>query len=116
MLVSRDWSGKTLADHKADARAWVRALLGVSTGHEHADPATVEPGTPAPVAWELARRDDPDMQPLQHRLLRAISQRIQQRAELRAARERAGPGPPGDVSATAVDHSSRKEAPQWRDS
>jgi hypothetical protein len=73
VLVSRQWSGKTLADHKADTRAWVRALLGISDSHEQADPVTGRPGTPAPVAWEMARPDDPDVMPLQHRLLREIS-------------------------------------------
>jgi hypothetical protein len=111
VLVSRDWSGKTLADHRADAKAWVRALLGVSTDHEHVDQADAEPGQPAPVAWELARHDDPDLQPLEHRLLRAISQRIQWRTELNTARERAGLGPPPDVSATVADDPNRKEAP-----
>ena len=47
------------------------------------------PATPAPVAWEMARPDDPDLPPLEHRLLRAISTRIQRRRELDAARERA---------------------------
>jgi hypothetical protein len=100
VLISRDWSGKTLADHKADARAWVRALLGISDGHDQIPIVTAQPGEPTPVAWELAKPSDPDLPPLQHRLLRTISTRIQQRAELRAARERAGPG--GDVSATAT--------------
>jgi hypothetical protein len=100
VLVSRDWSGKTLADHRADARAWVRALLGVSTDQETPPAVDAEPGSPAPVAWELARPDDPDVPELEHRLLRAISQRIQWRAQLAAARERAGTGPPTDVSAT----------------
>jgi len=110
VLVSRDWSGKTLADHRADARAWVRALLGISHGHDQAPTGAVDPGTPSPVAWEYARPGDPDMPPLQHRLLRAISQRIQWRAELDAARERAGTGPPGNVSATAPGDPTRKEA------
>ncbi len=101
VLVSRDWSGKTLADHRADARAWVRALLGVSDGHDQVPAVAAEPGTPVPVTWEFARPTDPDMQPLQHRLLRAISQRIQWRAQLQAARERAT-GPPGNVSATST--------------
>ena len=108
VLVSRDWSGKTLADHRADARAWVRALLGISDGHDQVPAVAIEPGTPAPVAWELARPDDPDMQPLEHRLLRAVSQRIQWRDQLRAARERAT-GPPADVSATDDDHGSHGE-------
>jgi hypothetical protein len=107
--VSRHWSGKTLADHRADARAWVNALLGVSTDHEHAAPVDAEPGQPAPVAWELARHNDPDLKPLEHRLLRAISQRIQWRAELNAARERTGAGPPANVSATDPPVRTRPE-------
>ncbi|MGH8883042.1 MAG: replication initiator, partial [Stackebrandtia sp.] len=30
ILISREWSGKTLLDHRADARTWVRALLGIT--------------------------------------------------------------------------------------
>jgi hypothetical protein len=104
ILVSRDWSGKTLADHRADARAWVRALLGVSTGHVEADAVDPQPGEPVAAAWELARRDDPDLQPLAHRLLRAISERIQWRAQLNAARERAAAGPPLGISGTGKEN------------
>ncbi|MEV6810714.1 replication initiator [Micromonospora sp. NPDC051296] len=87
ILVSRDWSGKTLADHRADARAWVRNLLGVSTGSDDADP--VDQDAPPAYAWELAHPDDADVPPLQHRLLRALSQRAQWKAALLAARDRA---------------------------
>ncbi len=79
VLVSRQWSGKTLADHKYDTRAWVRALLGITDDDE---------GDGSRFAWEMARNDDPDVPPLQHRLLRSISARIQQRAEVQAARDR----------------------------
>ena len=47
MLVSRDWSGKTLADHRADAHAWVKALLGISTSADDAPPVDHQPATPA---------------------------------------------------------------------
>ncbi|MFG3557412.1 replication initiator [Micromonospora sp. NPDC047557] len=97
ILVSRDWSGKTLADHRADARAWVRNLLGITTGADDSDPAG--PDQPAAYAWEMARPDDPDMPPLQHRLLRALSQRAQWKAALLAARDRAATAAP-----TTVDH------------
>jgi hypothetical protein len=98
VLVSRDWSGKTLADHRADARAWVRALLGVTVDSQTADPSEIQTGTggagePTPTAWELARPDDPDLQPLEHRLLRAISQRIQWRAELNRSTRPGDPTP-----------------------
>ncbi|MBI3686670.1 MAG: replication initiation protein [Actinobacteria bacterium] len=121
VLVSRDWSGKTLADHRADATAWVRALLGVTTGTDDAPTPAAAGTTPpdptgptprVPFAWELARRDDPDLPPLEHRLLRAISTRIQHRAQLHAAR-RAGADPPPDVSATPTDPHPRTESPPW---
>ncbi|WP_433610339.1 replication initiator [Dactylosporangium sp. CA-139114] len=88
VLVSRQWSGKTLADHKADTRAWVRAILGISEAHDQVPVVDGQPGKPAPFAWEMARNDDPDVPPLQHRLMRSISARIQQRAQLRAAMDR----------------------------
>ena len=80
----RDWSGKTLADHRYDACAWVKALLGVSDGDHPTDAES-----PTPVAWELARPNDPDLPPMRHRLLRALAQRIQWRNALNAAKDRA---------------------------
>jgi hypothetical protein len=65
------------------------------------------------VVWEMARQDGPDVAPLAHRILAAISARSQQRVQLNAARERAAARPPGDVSATGPDDPTRKEAPQW---
>jgi hypothetical protein len=97
VLVSRDWSGKTLADHRADAHAWVKALLDISDTADTAPTVNAEHAGPAPVAWEMARHDDPDLPPLEHRLLRTISQRIQRRTELHAARQRASGDPPRDV-------------------
>jgi hypothetical protein len=104
VLISRQWSGKTLTDHRADNRAWVRALLGLTsdTGDDQ------EPSS-ARYAWELARRDDPDLPPLGHRLLRAISQRIQQRAQLDAARGQANAPPAAKPPATLVTQASNKE-------
>ncbi|MFF0658484.1 replication initiator [Micromonospora tulbaghiae] len=100
ILVSRDWSGKTLADHRADARAWVRNLLGITTGATDAD--AVDQDAPPAYAWELARPDDPDLPPLQHRLLKALSQRAQWKAALLAARDRAATtDPTTDRPATA---------------
>ncbi|MFC0526586.1 replication initiator [Phytohabitans kaempferiae] len=102
ILVSRDWSGKTLADHKYDTRAWVRALLGVTTDLACADAA--DQTQDRRHAWELARPDDPDVPPLAHRLLRSISERARWRAQLLAAKDRAAQGPP-DLSATG-NHSA----------
>jgi hypothetical protein len=104
ILVSRDWTGKTLADHKYDQLAWVRNVLrqGLMTttlgGQDQGDEAKPLL-TPDPLVWERARPDDPDVPDLARRLLRLISTRIQQRELLAAARVA---DPPGDVSATGV--------------
>ncbi|WP_422773121.1 replication initiator [Plantactinospora sp. WMMC1484] len=102
ILISRDWSGKTLADHKHDARAWVRALLGVTTDLASVDDAQGEAAEPIRHAWELARPDDADVPPLAHRLMRSISERARWRSELLAAKDRAAQGATVDLSAT--DH------------
>lgn len=87
VLISRDWSGKTLADHKADAREWVRALLGVTVDLDSASRSETDPASR--YAWELARPDDPDVTPMAHRLLRAISERARWRRQLETAKAQA---------------------------
>jgi hypothetical protein len=108
ILVSRNWSGKTLADHRYDQLAWVRQTLrvGLAEKGENGDEdqavaveAAREGGAPAPIVWEMARPDDRDVPNLARRLLQSISTRIQHRERLRAAQARAG-APPGNVSAT----------------
>ncbi|WP_435823469.1 replication initiator [Micromonospora echinofusca] len=102
ILISRDWSGKTLADHKHDARAWVRALLGATTDSGATGQLVDDQGATAERvrhAWELARSDDPDVGPLSHRLMRSISERARWRSELLAAKDRAAQGS-SDLSAT----------------
>jgi hypothetical protein len=77
VLVSRKWSGKTLADHKADRKAWVLARLaeaGIPV-HDPADPS-------APCVWERAGPGDPDVKPIEHRLLLLIDERVQRRRQL----------------------------------
>jgi hypothetical protein len=101
ILISRDWSGKTLADHQADARAWVRALLGITVDLTTVEQTGDTGEAASRFAWELARPYDPDIPPLAHRLLRAISERARWRSELLAARDRAAQRDGGDVSATA---------------
>ncbi|MFD3685742.1 replication initiator [Nocardiopsis sp. NPDC058631] len=98
VLVSRKWSGKTLADHKADRLTWVLNTLGI-------DPANEDQGdedNPRPPAlsfasgsfeWELARPTDPDVPPRERRLLRAVGEALRRRAQLEAARQ-------NDLSAT----------------
>ena len=108
VLISRQWSGKTLADHRADRKEWVKALLGVTT-----DAATAPTGDQPPDtirhAWELAKPTDPDVPPIGHRVLRAISQRIQWRTQLDAARQAQQQAPP-DVSATVTAQEEEEAA------
>ena len=51
VLVSRKWSGKTLADHRADRKAWLLDTLGLSATD------------PARYAWEPVPPGDPDHMP-----------------------------------------------------
>ncbi|MGY4766493.1 replication initiator [Kribbella sp. CWNU-51] len=92
ILVSRNWSAKTLADIRADNADWVRTVLA-----QHGDPgdqgddeqaAAPEPpsaGSPDRFYYELARPDDPDVAPYQHRILTAIAARDRWRRHLRQA-------------------------------
>ncbi|MDM7490306.1 hypothetical protein QYS60_12525 [Rhodococcus sp. GXMU-t2271] len=78
VLVSRKWSGKTLADHRADRRAWVRDLLGLPDNPE-ADK----------YLWVQADPTDPDVLPRENRLLLAIADRSRWRDQLRRAPDEA---------------------------
>jgi hypothetical protein len=127
VLVSRDWSGKTLADHKADQNAWVRQVLAFGLGHitppgykdgqderqgqdqderqgqdqgEDEVPAAVES-----VRWERADPRDPDVKPLHIRLWRNLGEAIRRRSEWQAALGRLNAdntGPPELVGVSAT--------------
>jgi hypothetical protein len=108
VLISRQWSGKTLADHRADNLAWVRTILAGALADHEDQAVTHGPGvagqTPATVErgryrYQLARPDDPDVLPLERRILAAISARAQWRRDLDRARQPAPPNSPA-VSAT----------------
>ncbi len=77
VLVSRKWSGKTLADHRADRREWLLATLGITA----ADPARY--------TWEPAAPGDPDHMPKAQRLLHVVADRQRWHAALTLARARA---------------------------
>jgi hypothetical protein len=87
VLVSRKWSGKTLAQHKQDRRTWVAELLGVDLKHND---------TTAYV-WQLAHPTDSDVPPITHRLMTAVAQRATWRQQLDTAQ--AAPPPTPDHSA-----------------
>jgi hypothetical protein len=91
VLVSRRWSGKALADHRADRREWLLSALGI--------PATA----PARYSWEPVAPTDPDHMEHARRLLHAVADRARWQAALREARMRAaGDEDAVDVPATAA--------------
>jgi hypothetical protein len=77
VLVSRKWSGKTMADHKADRKNWVLARLA-----EAGVTATGHPTEAGRYAWELAPPDHPDVEPIEQRLLANIAERLEMRRQL----------------------------------
>ena len=76
VLVSRKWSGKTLADHRADRKTWLLQTLGITATD------------PARYAWEPVTPGDPD-----HMLTcSAAAQACRRRPPAMARRAHPGPG------------------------
>ena len=89
VLVSRKWSGKTLADHRADRRTWLTSALGL--------PAT----DPRRYTWEPVKPGDPDHMPNGQRLLHVVADRIQWQTALDLARRRAAEADPSATGRAA---------------
>ncbi|WP_422647578.1 replication initiator [Actinoalloteichus caeruleus] len=99
VLVSRKWSGKSLADHRADRRRFVTEMLAAAG----IDKPTADSSR---VVWQKVRPGDPNVPSRADLLLRGIAERRRWRAEYDRALALAQP-PPGtapDVSAT--DHAA----------
>ena len=77
VLVSRRWSGKTLADHRAARKAWLTAMLDL--------PAT-DPGR---YRWERVGPADSDCMSPTRRLLHVLDDRARWGDALAEARRRA---------------------------
>src|SRR3954471_21622106 len=76
VLVSRKWSGKTMADHKNDRRDWVLARLaeaGISATQDY---------EPRRYIWERPAPGDHDVKPPDHRLLLLIDEKLRRRQQL----------------------------------
>jgi Replication initiator protein, pSAM2 len=86
VLVSRKWSGKTLADHRGDRKAWLMDTLGIP-----------EPDA-SRYTWEPVTPGDPDHMPPAQRLLHVVADRQRWHAALTEARRRATLSP--DLPAT----------------
>jgi hypothetical protein len=93
VLVSRKWSGKTLADHRADRQAFVaQALAAVGIQKPEQDTSRL--------IWRKLAPGDPHVPPRAHLLMQAIAERIAWRAEYdRAMVAATGPPPTANVSA-----------------
>jgi transposase InsO family protein len=63
VLVSRKWSGKTLADHRGDRKAWLLATLGLPADD------------PCQYHWERVNSGDRDHMPPGRRLLHVLTDR-----------------------------------------
>jgi hypothetical protein len=100
VLVSRKWSGKTLAGHKADRAAVVRAALeeaGIDPD-DHDELAVV--GSDGRWSWEVLSRSRVDDRTYAAAIAQAIATRTRWRTEYEAAKAaRAGPRLPGNSGA-----------------
>ncbi|MBA2558385.1 MAG: replication initiation protein, partial [Propionibacteriales bacterium] len=104
VLVSRKWTGKTLADHQADRATVVREALAAAGIDMHdADrySATRQDDHGAPrFVWAPIDPGREDPATYRHAILLAVEQRRRWRTEYEAAKARLGglsaTGPPGD--------------------
>ncbi|WP_372455591.1 replication initiator [Sphaerisporangium fuscum] len=94
VLVSRKWSGKTLAEHKQDRRAWVLEQLGLSATNDQAEPVD-----PYRYIWRPVTSTDRGVPPRAKRLLDELGKRHQWRAALKQAQARADGHPIEELSA-----------------
>jgi len=87
VLVSRKWSGKTLADHRGGRKQWLMDTLGLS--------ATDDTGR---YRWEQVTPNDTDYLAPPERLVRVVAERMRWKHALDEARRRAqeaATDPPG---------------------
>jgi len=98
VLVSRKWSGKTLAGHKADRAAVVRAALEEAGIDPDDDDELSVSGTDGRWTWELLGRARVDETTYAAAIAEAITTRQRWRSQYEAAKATAsGPSPPAAV-------------------
>jgi hypothetical protein len=85
--VSRKWSGKTLADHRGDRKAWLMTMLDLPAEEDRR------------YRWEPVTPADDDYMAHSRRLLHVLADRARWQAALAEARRRAQETT-GNLSAT----------------
>jgi hypothetical protein len=106
VLVSRQWSGKTLAGHRADRAEVVRAALEEAGADPDDHDELSISGTDGRFSWEVLGRSRVDERTYAAAIAEAITTRQRWRREYEAAKEltagaRAGPAPPRSGEAAA---------------
>jgi hypothetical protein len=129
-LVSRNWSNKTLTDHRLDGQEWFRAVTAGLL-----DDQVPSENDKHRYIYELAPPDDRDVASLSDRIFRSIAARTRARLAIQAARDRERPQdvPATPAMAEAADREEKdvtaftrhgadirrqnlREAPLWTDS
>jgi hypothetical protein len=80
VLVSRKWSGKTIADHRTDRKNWVLARLA-----EAGISATGNPAEPGRYAWKL--KPPGKAEPVEQLILARLAERLEMRRQLDQAKK-----------------------------
>jgi hypothetical protein len=88
VLVSRKWSGKTLADHRGDRKAWLLGMLGLP-----------DPDDTGRYRWEPVTPADQDFMTYGRRMLHVLADRARWHAALTEAKRKAAEAT-GDPPAT----------------
>lgn len=114
VLVSRDWSGKTLAQHAADRAEVVRAVLeeaGIEAPDRDRCSATaMSADGSARFVWTRVEPDDQDALTYAQVIFAAIGERHRWRQQYEAAKARAGEPPPDRSAARSATDSATGRA------
>ncbi|MGZ0150371.1 replication initiator [Kribbella sp. WER1] len=110
VLVSRQWTGKTLADHRADRAEVVRQTLAAAgvdmpDTDRYAATTPLEDGSPRFIWSPVDRANDDDLPTWHGVLTRGINERIRWRTEYEQAKQRAANAPPADTH-SAIDNTN----------
>jgi hypothetical protein len=108
VLVSRQWTGKTLGDHRADRAAVVRAVLE-DAGYDPDDHDHLSiTGSDGQYAWELLGRSQVDERTYAAAVAIQLATRQRWRGEYEAAKS--GAGPPQTTAASVRQSNSDQGA------